>query len=154
MLTRRISVVLVALVAWGAFTASASAGTLPPAGIYQVWGKDSAATAAYVRGGQITLDWATVEPRRRTFTWSSLDSELKYYASNGKVATVQVNSTKAKPAWVWNVVANCGTVHGQQAPQYWDPVYLNVQNEPVGALAAHLKGSPYRSSVALVRAAP
>jgi hypothetical protein len=154
MLTRRIRVVLLALIAWGAFTASASAGTLPPAGIYQVWGKDSSATAPYVKGGQITLDWATIEPKRRTFNWSSLDSELKYYASIGKVATVQVNSTKAKPAWVWNVVANCGTVHRQQAPQYWDPVYLNVQNELVGALAAHLKGSPYRSSVALVRAAP
>ncbi|HET7427938.1 MAG TPA: hypothetical protein VFJ66_00700 [Gaiellales bacterium] len=154
MLTRRISVVLLALVAWGAFTASASAGTLPPAGIYQVWGKDSAATAAYVRGGQITLDWATVEPRRRTFNWSSLDSELKYYASIGKVATVQVNSTKAKPAWVWNVVANCGLVHGQPAPQYWDPVYETVQTELVSALAAHLKASPYLPQVALVRAAP
>ena len=154
MLTRRIRVVLLALVAWGALTASASAGTLPPAGIYQVWGKDSGAAAPYVRGGQITLDWATIEPKRRTFNWSSLDSELKYYASIGKVATVQVNSTKAKPAWLWNVVANCGTVHGQPAPQYWDPVYETVQTELVSALAAHLKASPYLPQVALVRAAP
>ncbi|HYW29509.1 MAG TPA: hypothetical protein VE824_06860 [Gaiellales bacterium] len=154
MLTRRICVVLFALVAWGAVTASATAGTLPPAGIYQVWGKDSGATAPYVRGGQITLDWATIEPKRRTFNWSSLDSELKYYASIGKVATVQVNSTQTKPSWLWNVVANCGTVHGQPAPQYWDPVYETVQTELVSALAAHLKASPYLAQVALVRAAP
>jgi hypothetical protein len=154
MLTRRISVALLALLAWGALTASASAGTLPPAGIYQVWGKDSSATAPYVKGGQITLDWATIEPKRRTFSWSTLDSELKYYASIGKVATVQVNSTKAKPAWVWNVVANCGLVHGQQAPQYWDPAYMTVQSELVSALAAHIKASPYKATVALVRAAP
>jgi hypothetical protein len=154
MLTRRISVALLALLAWGALTASASAGTLPPAGIYQVWGKDSAAAAPYVKGGQITLDWATIEPKRRTFAWSTLDSELKYYASIGKVATVQVNSTKTKPSWLWNVVANCGLVHGQPAPQYWDPAFMTVQTELVSALAAHIKASQYRSSVALVRAAP
>ena len=84
---------------------------------------DSGATASYVRGGQITLDWATIEPQRKTFNWSSLDSELKYYASIGKVATVQVNST-TKPAWLWNVVARCGSVQGQAAPQYWDPAYM------------------------------
>ena len=139
--------------AWLAFTATASANPLPVAGIYQVWGNDSGATASYVRGGQIALDWATIEPQRKTFNWSSLDSELKYYASIGKVATVQVNST-TKPAWVWNVVARCGSVQGQAAPQYWDPAYMTVQTELVSALAAHLKSSPYESTVALVRSAP
>ena len=116
--------------AWLVFTATASANALPVAGIYQVWGNDSGATAPYVRGGQITLDWATIEPQRNSFNWSSLDSELKYYASIGKVATVQVNST-TKPAWLWNVVARCGTVQKQAVPQYWDPVYMTVQTELV-----------------------
>ena len=142
-----------ALFAWLVFTATASANPLPVAGIYQTWGNDSGATASYVRGGQITLDWATIEPQRKTFNWSSLDSELKYYASIGKVATVQVNST-TKPAWLWNVVARCGSVQGQAAPQYWDPAYMTVQTELVSALAAHLKSSPYASTVALVRSAP
>ena len=142
-----------ALFAWLVFTATASANALPVAGIYQVWGNDSGATAPYVRGGQITLDWATIEPQRNTFNWSSLDSELKYYASIGKVATVQVNST-TKPAWLWNVVARCGTVQKQAVPQYWDPVYMTVQTELVSALATHLKASPYASTVALVRSAP
>src|SRR6476660_10132550 len=150
---RRVPVLVAALFAWLAFTATASANPLPVAGIYQVWGNDSGATAPYVRGGQITLDWATIEPQRNTFNWSSLDSELKYYASIGKVATVQVNST-TKPAWLWNVVASCGTVQKQAVPQYWDPVYMTVQTELVSALAAHLKASPYASTVALVRSAP
>jgi hypothetical protein len=51
-------------------------------------------------------------------------------------------------------VANCGTVHGQSAPQYWDPLYMGVQTELVSALAAHLKASPYLANVALVRASP
>ena len=150
---QRVSVLVAALFAWLVFTATASANPLPVAGIYQVWANDAGATTSYVRGGQITLDWATIEPQRKSFNWSSLDSELKYYASIGKVATVQVNST-TKPAWVWNVVARCGTVQKQAVPQYWDPVYMTVQTELVSALAAHLKASPYESTVALVRAAP
>ena len=106
-----------------------------------------------MRGGQITLDRATIGPKRKTFNWSSLDSELKYYASIGKVATVQVNSTTQR-AWLWNVVARCGTVQNQAVPQYWVPVYMTVQTEMVSALAAHLKASPYESTVALVRSAP
>jgi hypothetical protein len=154
MLTRRICVAILALAVWCSAPDTASAGTLPPAGIYQVWSNDAAATAPYIQGGQITLNWATIEPKRKTFAWATLDSELKYYASIGKVATVQVNSTTAKPAWLWNVVARCGSVRGQAAPQYWDPVYMTVQTELVSALAAHLKASPYASTVALVRAAP
>src|ERR1700704_1316013 len=150
---QRVSVLVAALFGWLVCTATASANPLPVAGIYQVWANDSAATAPYVRGGQITLDWATIEPQRTTFNWSSLDSELKYYASIGKVATVQVNST-TKPAWLWNVVARCGMVQKQAVPQYWDPVYMTVQTELVSALATHLKASPYASTVALVRSAP
>jgi hypothetical protein len=81
MLTRRICVAILALAVWCSITDTASAGALPPAGIYQVWAKDASATAPYIKGGQITLDWATIEPKRKTFAWSTLDSELKYYAS-------------------------------------------------------------------------
>jgi len=113
---QRVSVLVAALFGWLVCTATASANPLPVAGIYQVWANDSAATAPYVRGGQITLDWATIEPQRTTFNWSSLDSELKYYASIGKVATGQGNST-TEAAWLWDVVARGGTVQKQAVPQ-------------------------------------
>jgi hypothetical protein len=142
--------VLIAMVV----TAPAAWAGLPTAGIYLVWGTDSLATQAYVRGGQITVEWPQIEPSRGRFDWRSLDSELAWYHGIGRQATVQVNSTTAKPSWIWNVVANCGLVHGQAAPQYWDPAYMTVQNELVSALAAHLKASPYAGNVALVRAAP
>ncbi len=74
MSVRRVPVLVAALFAWLVFTATAFANPLPVAGIYQVWSNDSSATASYVRGGQITLDWATIEPQRKTFNWSSLDS--------------------------------------------------------------------------------
>jgi Beta-galactosidase len=150
---RRIGPAIVVLLAMLVPAPAAWAG-LPTAGIYLVWGSDSLATQPYVRGGQISLEWSQVEPSRGKFDWSSLDSELGYYHGIGKQATIQVNSTSAKPTWLWNVVANCGKVQNQPAPQYWDPVYMNVQTELVSALAAHLKASPYLTNVALVRAAP
>jgi hypothetical protein len=127
---------------------------MPPAGIYQVWGSEKAVTAPYVRGGQITLEWPQLQPARGKFDWSVLDAKLRYFNSIGKVATVQVNSTRAKPAWVWNVVQRCGSQKGQEAPKYWDPAYMQIQNELVSGLAAHLKTSPLKDTVALVRAAP
>jgi hypothetical protein len=126
----------------------------PPAGIYQVWGSDGTVARPYVKGGQITLEWSQLEPARRRFAWGALDRALAQYHAMGKVATVQVNSTTGKPRWIWNVVARCRTVRGQAAPKYWDPAYLTVQSELVSALAAHLRGSPHRAAVALVRAAP
>src|SRR6478736_171291 len=60
---QRVSVLVAAVFGWLVWTATASANPLPVAGIYQVWANDSAATAPYVRGGQITLDWATIEPQ-------------------------------------------------------------------------------------------
>jgi len=151
---RRICVILGAFCAVVGLPATASAATLPPAGIYQVWGKDASVTKPYIKGGQITVEWPAIQPTRKTFNWSSLDSKLAYFASIGKVATVQINSTTAKPAWIWNVVSKCGAVKGQAAPQYWDPKYMAIQSTLVSALAAHLKASPYKSTVALVRASP
>jgi hypothetical protein len=127
---------------------------LPAAGIYQVWSKDSTAALPYVRGGQIVLNWAQLQPARGRFDWSVLDAELEYFASIGKPATVQVNSTPKKPAWIWSVVQRCGAQKGQEAPRYWDPQYMQLQTELVTGLAGHLKQSPYRKYVALVRAAP
>jgi hypothetical protein len=153
MVRRTLTTAVGTLAAALALAAPASADT-PPAGIYQVWGKDSALSLPYVKGGQITLEWSQLEPTRNRFNWSVLDSKLKYFHSIGKVATVQINSTRSKPAWVWNVVQRCGTQKGQAAPRYWDPQYMQVQTELVTGLANHLKESPYRSAVALVRAAP
>jgi hypothetical protein len=151
---RRISVILGVFVGAAVLPVAASAAPLPPAGIYQVWGKDASVSKPYIKGGQITVEWAAIQPSHTTFDWSSLDSKLAYFNSIGKVATVQINSTTAKPAWVFKVVSRCGAVKGQDAPQYWDPKYLAVQSDLVTALAAHLKSSPYKSTVALVRASP
>ncbi len=142
-------------------TAGASNGTAkaanmvtaadPPPGIYQVWGNISdVASLPYVTGGQVMVQWKDVETARGRFDWSSLGSQLAAYQKIGKPATVQVNAD-TKPAWLWNYIAYCGTTQGQQIPQYWDPLYLTIQNEMISSLASYLKGSGYAGTVALVR---
>jgi hypothetical protein len=146
---------LVLLLAAALLAGSAGTASAVTPGIYQVWGTDAdVAKRPYVKGGQIVLEWKTVEPARGRFDWSSLNAELGAYARMGKPATVQINSTKGKPAWVWNIVARCGSTRGQDIPQYWDPLYMTLQKELIGGLANALKASPHRSSVALVRANP
>ena len=124
-------------------------------GIYEVWGNRSdVAHLRYVRGGQIALEWKTVEPTRGHFDWSGLRAQLNAYHAIHKPATVQINSTTSKPAWLWNLIARCGTTQGQQIPQYWDPLYLKLQHELLSSFARALKSYSHRGTIALVRSAP
>jgi hypothetical protein len=149
---RRSFIAAIALLA--TTTGAAAASTATP-GIYEVWGSTSdVAHRSYVQGGQVVVQWKDVEPHRGTFNWSSLYSQLDAYHAMGKDATVQINSTTAKPAWVWNLVARCGTVHGQAVPQYWDPLYLTLQQELVDGLATAIRSYAHPETVALVRANP
>jgi hypothetical protein len=133
-------------------TDAAAAAERP--GVYLVWGAPSDARPSYVRGGQIVVEWPKIQPRRNRFDWSSLDRQLREYRRLGKGASVQINSTHAKPKWLWKRVARCGTVRGQEVPRYWDPAYLRIQKDLVGALARHLRRSRYRGVVTVVRASP
>ena len=124
-------------------------------GIYEVWGNRSdVAHLRYVRGGQIALEWKTVEPTRGHFDWSGLRAQLNAYHAMHKPATVQINSTTSKPAWLWKLIARCGTTQGQQIPQYWDPLYLKLQHELLSSFAKALKSYSHRGTIALVRSAP
>jgi hypothetical protein len=126
----------------------------PPPGIYEVWGNSSdVASLPYVHGGQVIVQWKDVETARGRFDWSSLGSQLAAYQKIGKPATVQVNAD-TKPAWLWNYIAYCGTTSGQEIPQYWDPLYLTIQQEMISSLATYLKGSGYAATIALVRGNP
>ncbi len=138
-------------------TAAAAAAPIlpdPPAGIYQVWARLHAdAAQPYIKAGQIVVHWRDVEPARGRYDWTKLDALLAQYRSMGKRATVQVDAN-TKPAWLWDHVARCGTANGYEVPQYWDPLYFDIQQQLVNAFTAHLKGSPDVATVALVRASP
>ena len=146
---------LIAAIALLATSSGVAAASTPTPGIYEVWGSTKdVAHRSYVQGGQVVVQWKDVEPHRGTFDWSSLYSQLDAYHSMGKNATVQINSTTAKPAWVWNLVGRCGTVHGQAVPQYWDPLYLTLQQELVDGLATAIRNYSSPGTVTLVRANP
>src|SRR5438132_4216515 len=117
-------ILLIVLVSVSLLAASAGLARAATPGIYEVWGNSGdVASRSYVKGGQIVLQWKDVEPSRGTFDWSGLYAQLDTYYAMGKTATVQINSTDAKPAWLWSQVGRCGTIHHQAVPQYWDTVY-------------------------------
>lgn len=126
----------------------------PPPGIYQVWARaHTDAAQPWIRGGQIVVQWRDIEPSPGKFDWTKLDQLLAVYKAMGKRATVQVDA-HPKPTWLWNQIAHCGVTQNQEIPQYWDPLYLTLQQRMINALAAHLKASPDIATVALVRASP
>ena len=139
--------------------ATSSEGATAATGVYLIWGSDAeAAEMPYVRGGQIRLDWARIEPTRGVFAWNDLDEELAFYHQAGKPTTVQVNSDR-KPAWIYDQgIARCGSYARKNEtfdiPQYWNPTYPTLMQEMLQALAAKLRSSPYRSAVLGVRASP
>jgi hypothetical protein len=135
--------------------ASTTTANAAKTGIYQVWGdRHDVATRSYVHGGQIVLEWKSVETARGHFDWSSLRAQLNAFHAMHKAATVQINSTTTKPLWLWKIIARCGRTQGQDIPQYWDPLYLTVQRELLASLSKALKGYPHRGTIALVRANP
>src|SRR4051812_28967489 len=90
-------------VVWVVVLASAGSAAAARPGIYEVWGNRSdVAQLGFIRGGQIALEWKSVEPARGRFDWSDLRRQLNAYHAIHASATVQINSTAAKPAWVWN----------------------------------------------------
>ncbi len=131
---------------------TASAAVAQP-GIYMVWDNGLDPASPWIRGGQIELEWKDVEPARGSYNWASLTSELAKWASLGKSATVQVNADP-QPAWIWNYVADCGATARGRIPQYWDPVYLTMEQEMITSLKNYLATAPNTDRITLVRANP
>jgi hypothetical protein len=134
----------------GPAATTSPAGAAAP-GIYMVWGNSTDAAQPWVRGGQVKVEWRDIEPARGSFNWAPLAAGLATYANLGKSTTIQVNAD-TKPAWVWNLVAKCGTSKGWDIPQYWDPIYLTLEQEMITSLKNYLATAPNTDRITLVRA--
>jgi len=113
----------------------------------------------YVRGGQVVLDWATIEPSRGVFNFSSATSQIANYVNGGKPLVLQINSS-TKPSWIYNQgsIVQVGTyTRGSTTwdiPYYWNPLYLTLMQEMLEAVAQYVRTSPYRNSILGMRATP
>ncbi|MFQ5606235.1 MAG: hypothetical protein ACE5HS_23430, partial [bacterium] len=130
---------------------------VPDAGVYSIWpGNDmQVLNLDHVKGGQIFTNWKDLEPDSGAFNWTRLDDELALMNSLGVKASVQVNANLNDfPDWIFQSVAACTLLSKNPNfiyPQFWDPIFLNHTKQFINALAEHLKASPYKENVLLIR---
>jgi hypothetical protein len=153
---RRFSCSAALLVSAWALAAPGEAVPDPNRGIYAIWTRTGAADSlTFLKGGQVRLQWAQVEPTQGHYDFSSMHLQLEKIAKLGRVTTVQVNANQL-PGWLFTKVpyskARMGDMQDRRGTiQYWHPVYLKAYTDMIAAFAREVKSSRYRSLVVGVR---
>ena len=76
----------------------------PNRGLYAIWTRTGAADSlTFLKGGQVRLQWAQVEPSPGHYDFSSMHFQLEKIAKLGRVTTVQVNANNL-PDWLFTKV--------------------------------------------------
>lgn len=130
----------------------------PDRGLYAIWFRDAQRVfdLPFIRGGQIFLQWADLEPAESRYDFTRLDEKLAEYHRMGRRATVQVNGNR-KPAYLYSKVAVNPERWSRQSGdeqgtlQYWDPLYVSAYRNFVLAYGRHLRESPLRDACLGVR---
>jgi Beta-galactosidase len=126
-------------------------------GIYALWVPNEAAAERmralpFVRGGQIVVQWAKLEPEPGRYDFSALDAQLATMAKRGWRATLQVNGN-VKPEWLFAQVPYVKEKLHQQVRDprgtlmFWHPRFQEAHLAMIEALARHLKASPHRGNL-------
>lgn len=128
----------------------------PNRGLYAIWTRTGAADSLnFLKGGQVRVQWAQVEPGPGHYDFSSMHLQLEKIAKLGRVTTVQVNANQL-PAWLFTKTPYSKGQIGQEQDrhgtiQYWHPVYEKAYTDMLAVFAREVKSSRYRSLVAGVR---
>jgi hypothetical protein len=134
----------------------AEAAPDPNRGLYAIWTKPEISDhLPFLKGGQVVLQWAQVQPSAGRYDFSILREQLAAIAMLGRVTTVQLNANR-QPAFLWEKVpATKKTLTKEQDSrgtlQYWHPAYVKLYTDLIAAFAHEVKASPYRSHVIGVR---
>lgn len=126
-------------------------------GLYDIWYKDdSVLNFPYIKGGQIMLQWADVEPSEGRYDFSLIEKKLKKFKAAGKFTTIQINGNN-KPLWLYNKVPYNKKILSNQIKDdkgslmYWHHTYINAYLNLIKAYAKYIKSSAYLSQVAGIR---
>ncbi len=129
----------------------------PQRGLYAIWAQDTqAAGLPFLKGGQVHVQWAEVEPVEGRYDFSSLDEQLAAVRKRGWAATVQLNGNR-HPAFLFQKVPHTPQKLSKQVGDaagtlaYWHPTYIQAYTKLIAAYAQHLKQSPQRAAILGVR---
>ncbi len=150
----------VALAGWmaaSAWAAETGAGAGRPVdrlqtearGFYLLWAQgkpdaDEILALPFMRGGQVVLQWAEVEPAPGRYDFSAVDAGLARFAARRQRATLQINGNQ-KPAWLFTQVPHVPARLSVQARDaggtlmFWHPRFQEAHLGMIAALARHLR---------------
>jgi hypothetical protein len=126
-------------------------------GFYLLWAQgrpeaEQILDLPFIRGGQVVLQWADVEPAPGRYDFSGVDAGLARFATRRQWATLQINGN-SKPAWLFTQVPfvreklNVQVRDAQGTLMFWHPRYEAAHHGMLEALARHLAASPHRAAL-------
>jgi hypothetical protein len=142
-----------------AFAAAALAAPPDPnRGLYAIWTGEDATLGQlpFIKGGQVLVQWKTVEPREGQYDFSSVDRQFEALGQRGQGATIQINGNE-HPDYLFAKVPYIAKKLSVQVRDsrgtlaYWHPAYIKAYMAMLHACAAHLKQARYRAAVLGVR---
>lgn len=127
------------------------------AGVYCIWydrepNREAMLSQPYLKGGQIVLQWADVEPRRGQYDFSAVERQLAEIARRGWFTTIQINGNQ-KPAWLFEVVPylpqqlSIQIKDKQGTLMYWHPNHRDAYLGMLQAFSRFIKNSRYPQSI-------
>jgi hypothetical protein len=155
-MNRFFPIVLFSLLTWPSVAAGAEAVPDPNRGLYAIWTKPGVGDdLAFIKGGQVLLQWRWVQPAEDRYDFSLLHRQLEKVARQGRVTTVQLNANEL-PAFLFEKVPHTRTrpmrvQDNRGTLQYWHPAYVKAYTDLIARFAREVKSSPYSSSVIGVR---
>jgi hypothetical protein len=114
-----------------------------------------------VKGGQVVVQWAQVEPEKGKYDFSALEEQLAAYAKRKLPVTVQLNGNQ-KPHYLFNEVPYVKET-GRDVPafqqvknpegtlMFWHPAHERAYINCLVAFRDYLAKSPYKTSIVGLR---
>lgn len=126
-------------------------------GFYLLWSQgkadaDEILQLPFIRGGQVVLQWAEVEPAPGRYDFSGVDAGLARFAARRQRASLQINGN-VKPAWLFSQVPSVAEKLSVQVRDaagtlmFWHPRFQEAHLGMLAALARHLQASPHRAAL-------
>ena len=110
-----------------------------------------------VKGGQVMVQWADVEPEKGKYDFRTLDLQLADYAKRNLPVTLQLNGNR-KPRYLFNEVpyvkenwrdvsAFRQVMNREGTLMYWHPAHEQAYVNCLTAFRDHLASSVYKKSI-------